>query len=364
MGHIDSLRGIAALLVAVFHIAQYFMAYPSVAAHGDLLSEVSHQLGFGRLGVIVFFAISGFVICPTLRGDHYSGVRRFAISRFFRLFPAFWTSMLLVIVVNQFVIASPLNMRQVLGNIPMFYTLFGVEPLLGVYWTLEVELIFYLLCVALFLVGWLHQPVVLFSFTMVLMGISEWIFSHPDIRYGITTSMRGAWVWTFLPWNLAIMFWGGLFRMWYDNPGERTDLGRISVPLAFLVFTSLIAIVMRPTLLIATWIVQDKLWAIHEMLPIILGVGLFVLCVKYVELKNRFLAWLGTISYSLYLLHIVVIEIMIKVFSTYYPQWMGFHLGVYVLIGIAATILLSALVYYAIEKPAINVGRRLSKRHF
>lgn len=362
MGHIDAIRGIAALLVAVFHIAQYFIAFPSVAARGDFLSEVCHQLGFGRLGVIIFFAISGFVICPTLRGNRYAGVRGFAISRFFRLFPAFWTSMLLVIVVNQFVSASPLNIRQVLGNIPMFYTLFGVEPLLGVYWTLEVELIFYLLCMALFLLRWLHQPVVLFLFTLTLMGCSEWIFSHPEIRYGITTSMGGAWVWTFLPWNLAIMFWGGLFRMWYDNPGERTSLGGNSIPLTFLVFASLIVIVLRPVLLIATWIVQDKLWAIQEMLPIILGLVLFVMCVKYVKLNNRFLAWLGTISYSVYLLHIVVVQIMLKVFSTYYPQWMGFHLSVYVLIGIGATILLSALVYYAVERPTINLGRRLRPR--
>jgi len=70
MDHIDSMRGFAALLVAYFHTAQIFMEVPSVARNGELLSEISYQLGFGRLGVLMFFAISGFVICPSIRGGH------------------------------------------------------------------------------------------------------------------------------------------------------------------------------------------------------------------------------------------------------------------------------------------------------
>ena len=72
MDNIDAIRGIAALAVVYFHIAQYFIKIPGVAAHGDFLSEVSYQLNLGFLGVLVFFAISGFVICPTLKGQRGS----------------------------------------------------------------------------------------------------------------------------------------------------------------------------------------------------------------------------------------------------------------------------------------------------
>src|SRR5438045_9287952 len=49
---------------------------------------------FGITGVVLFFAISGFVIYGTLRGPRAGTGRRFVISRFFRLFPAYWVSVL------------------------------------------------------------------------------------------------------------------------------------------------------------------------------------------------------------------------------------------------------------------------------
>ena len=123
MDNIDAIRGIAALAVVYFHIAQYFIKIPGVAAHGDFLSEVSYQLNLGFLGVLVFFAISGFVICPTLKGERANGVRRFIISRFFRLFPAFWASMLLMIFVSFLILGKRVEAPQILGNIPMLFSL-------------------------------------------------------------------------------------------------------------------------------------------------------------------------------------------------------------------------------------------------
>ena len=97
MGHIDAIRGFAALLVAFMHISAGFVKLPGVKAQGTFLYDIAYQLNFGQVGVIAFFAISGFVICPTLKGERSAGVRKFLTSRFFRLFPAFWTSMLLVL---------------------------------------------------------------------------------------------------------------------------------------------------------------------------------------------------------------------------------------------------------------------------
>jgi peptidoglycan/LPS O-acetylase OafA/YrhL len=359
MDNIDAIRGIAALAVVYFHIAQYFIKIPGVAAHGDFLSEVSYQLNLGFLGVLVFFAISGFVICPTLKGERSNGVRRFIISRFFRLFPAFWASMLLMLLAGYLFLGKQVDVSQVLGNIPMLFSFFRVDPVISVYWTLEVELIFYFLCLILFLLGGLHKPLVLFTIGMILMGCSEWIYSHPEIREQIRTT-TGTWYWMFLPWNLAIMVWGGLFRIWYDDRSRRTIVGGYSVSVLFLAITLFEAILLRPVILIYQWILDGRLGAIHNMAPF-LGLVLFVVGALYIKLNNRFLVWLGTISYSIYLLHLVALKVVVKVRADS-TQWMDFHLGVYLLFFTVVSIVLAALVYYSVEKPAIRLGRYLQKR--
>ena len=360
MAHIDSIRGIAALLVAFLHICEAYLQIPAAKTHGTFLYEIAYQLNIGQVGVIAFFAISGFVICPTLKGGRYDGARNFLISRFFRLFPAFWISMVLALLVLVIWPGKTIDMLQVLGNIPMFYSFFHVEPLLRLYWTLEVELIFYFLCLTLFLCGWLHKPLYLFFVGLLLMGASKWIFSRGDIVREIENALGGNW--PYLPLNLCIMLWGGLFRIWYDDRQRMCTLGSISIPVGSLTFGLLLAILWQPLVLLCTWIVQGKLWALHEMIQYFLGLGLFVTGALYIKLNNRFLVWLGTISYSIYLLHPIAIYGLLTLISTKLPDWGNWHLVVYLLVCSLLAILLAGLVYHCVEKPAIKIGRYLQNR--
>jgi peptidoglycan/LPS O-acetylase OafA/YrhL len=360
MGHIDSIRGIAALLVAFRHFSEGYITMPAVKAHGTFLYDIAYQLEFGHLGVIAFFAISGFVICPTLKGGKYDGARKFLISRFFRLFPAFWMSIVLILSTRYLWFGSIPDLPQVLGNIPMLYSFFHVEPIQGLYWTLEVELIFYFLCLSLFLSGWLHKPDSLFFVGLVLIAVSQWIFSRGDIVREIEHTLGGAWI--NLPWNLAIMFWGGLFRIWYDKRQQTCSLGSYQIPIVVLVVVLLSAILWRPVVVTSTWVVQGKFDKIHEMLPYFFGLGLFIVGALYIKLNNRFLVWLGTISYSLYLLHPIAYGFVRMLIKTHFPDLKDLHLSVYLLVSILAAILLAGLVYHLIEKPAIKIGRYLQNR--
>src|SRR5215472_5135330 len=84
---LDGLRGIAAVSVLLFH---YTVVY------GQLIGPIGplpFVATYGRHGVDLFFIISGFVILMTV--DNSRNVTDFIVSRFARLFPAFWTAVLM-----------------------------------------------------------------------------------------------------------------------------------------------------------------------------------------------------------------------------------------------------------------------------
>jgi len=91
--YVDALRGIAALLVLALHVANHYHALsPATAAHGRWLNDFAANLDIGRIGVVVFFLISGFVVPFSIHAESAAPVRGFAIRRLFRIFPAYWLS--------------------------------------------------------------------------------------------------------------------------------------------------------------------------------------------------------------------------------------------------------------------------------
>ncbi|MEU4213413.1 acyltransferase [Streptomyces sp. NPDC026206] len=141
---LDGLRLCAALMVVAYH----YLAFDSGAWPGPArtLFPVAHlPASYGWLGVQLFFLISGFVICMSCWGKSAGD---FALSRVTRLYPAYWFAVLAVSLVAC-LWPSPLNgtpaLRDVAVNLTMLQDPLGVEPVDGVYWTLWVEMRFYLL---------------------------------------------------------------------------------------------------------------------------------------------------------------------------------------------------------------------------
>ncbi|HHF0555610.1 TPA: acyltransferase family protein [Vibrio antiquarius] len=88
--HLDAMRGIAILLVLLFH------TYGRWPGHLSFVNESSDILvvKYGYLGVNLFFVISGYVILMTL--DKKNSLIEFYISRWLRLFPLMFLCSLLI----------------------------------------------------------------------------------------------------------------------------------------------------------------------------------------------------------------------------------------------------------------------------
>ena len=152
LGWLDALRGLAALVVVFDHSAHTFMP--------DFRAELMPQFNTSRYGIMVFFLVSGYIIPASL--ERRGCVRAFWIGRVFRVYPlgAVVVAVLLAVDVlglaelRDFGSQSPVAVA--VAHVTMLQELLGTPNVLLVLWTLSYEMCFYLLVVALFTVR-LHR---------------------------------------------------------------------------------------------------------------------------------------------------------------------------------------------------------------
>lgn len=349
--HIDSMRAIAALLVVWLHTSEVFVnfARPSIQ---DGLHNIASFFDFGRIGVVLFFAISGFVIPASLKGDRLSGSRAFLIKRFFRLYPVYWLSIPFAVITSWYLWGKDISLSAILWNLTMIQEAIGHSNAEGVYWTLQTELVFYALCVGLFLIGGLRSIWVLSSLVFVLTAA----YIAPPLLNGIgihlpsiTNPTVGA-----MCLNLGVMFWGTLFRAWIEQRPFPL-IGKVAL-FGYVVCWCGLAI-----MAIKLLSVNDAYWKLYGTYAI--GVVLFSVLTTTKKVSTTWLAWLGTISYSIYLFHPVVMYTISWNVQASNIEWIkGWTTGSYMLLTVVLTVLLSAITHRYVELPAIRLGDYLSKR--
>jgi peptidoglycan/LPS O-acetylase OafA/YrhL len=337
---VAAIRGIAALLVLVFHLQIHiFEHYPDQPIeHYSLTWWVF--LGFfdlGKYAVASFFLISGFLIPATLRGPGAT-VRGFAVKRFFRLYPAYWFAIAFAVLVAILLgKTAEFTAPEVLANLTMVQPLFGQPDLIGVFWTLQIELAFYLVCALLAAFGGLERRT-LWKYTFLACGLAA----------AVLRGWSGIPLPVAIPIALALMFFADGLRTRVKRLVDRTLVLEIAVLAALLVPISLFGYGDEGARYIATY------WA---------AIATFVLAWRYADpiLATSRLGggteFLGDISYSVYLIGIPLLGLVAApLFAATGSRALA------AAAVLAATVLLSAAVYKGIEAPAIRVGKRRGGR--
>lgn len=395
MSWLDALRGLAALVVVFEHSLDVLLP--------EVRRAASPWFDFGRYGVFVFFLVSGYVVPFSL--ERRGSVRQFWAGRVFRLYPAWFVSVALALVLGaaglSYGLPGGLGERpwaSTLAHLTMLQDLLGVPNIVSVYWTLSYEMVFYLLVTAMFVAG-VHRSsarVALgFGIGAAILGValpsgllaSRWpggtiLAAALFLACGLaamvsrrrTVRRAGVAVVAALALGLlvldsrigaieslcviATMFAGTAIRGIQD--------GRLPARPA----AAMVAVV--PLLSVAAGMRTPTSWALYAN-PNPLGrdwsiavAAAWLTFLAGLALRNRpmprFLVWLGLISYSVYLLHPLVVQ---AIWHAAGQDTWGLPVPVRVAWGVVllATVLTSAaLVHRFVERPAQNLGRRLTAR--
>ncbi|MFD1951146.1 acyltransferase family protein [Sphingomonas arantia] len=324
---LDALRGLAALAVMLFHYTtRYTEMYPAAP-------QPVWAVPWGHHGVELFFAISGFVIFVTL--DRSRTLADFAVSRVSRLFPAYWTAILLtslvMLLAGQYdLLRTP---AEILVNLTMLQGFLRVAPVDAAYWTLSIELAFYAVMAVIWRLGlFRHIGVVLIGWLLL-----PWIWTYAPALTGHTPS----WLLGLLLIQAQIPWFAIGIAAYRLRLGSGGGGGWAYPVIAFALVT------------IAACQGLSALWVAVPVTLVMVTVATRGLR----ALRWPPLVWLGTISYSLYLLHQNIGHVLIAALER-----RGTAPSLAIAITIIVAIALAAAVSYAIERPVLHAVRHLWSR--
>ncbi|MBC7979165.1 MAG: acyltransferase [Armatimonadetes bacterium] len=356
---LDGLRGVAIILVVIHHC----FYFPPTVPYSEALTGL---LQGGRLGVAIFFVLSGFLMGLVIFRDRESfNLRNYAIRRFARIYPPFFLSLLVAAIVA-------LTLGQSIGGVIQSVMLHlsslanWIDPkvqLNEVYWSLLIEIHFYIL---LPLVHQLYKattgnPAV---WTVLTFGI-------PPLAYRVATHysehiLGQGWVGFDLatPKRMDSFFFGLLFAWLYlsgfGNRLSTNQLGKICGLGASLIIVSLLAygITFVSPLLVSA----NSPAFFLELGYMGCQLGTFALLFMTFNrtgfwarlLSNGWLKFCGLVSYEWYLFHFLTARIFRKLLpSGSVPIYF-----VKMLVPIIGSLIVSALVYRYFSQPIQNRLRR------
>jgi exopolysaccharide production protein ExoZ len=330
IGSIQALRGIAALLVMLFHINSGINDWFS-------LHQPLPYLTVGASGVDMFFVISGFIIVIT---SQKLRARDFVIRRLLRLVPIYWLSTVLffvafVLVASQRIFSDPAAaLIHSLLFLPYERLDGSIQPVNPVGWTLNYEMQFYVVF-ALGLAMTTRASV--FAGLLLLAAVLSGGLLHPS-----HAALR---FWTA---PILLEFVAGMVLGHIYLTGFRFNAGiALAVVAAASMFLFTVAASSEPT---GWW--RIVLWG-GPAFAIVAAAALSPNVAVPVGLVQ-----LGNISYSLYLLHLPVLLVFKRVGGSLGLDWSRPFTSWVAAAGLVAlSVAVATVSFVCIERPLTRLGR-------
>lgn len=344
---LDSLRGVAALIVVLHHLAAFYLSrFPS----GPGTRAFDLIRSFGHPAVIVFFVLSGFVLMSSTTAKRTIDTKHFLVKRLFRIYPAFLLSMITAFLTAAIIDrpqidnlgdywnhANPiLTISDFIGLLSLLLWFSGANAL-PVAWSLVHEMRFSLLFPLIVGPAWRYPRT---AVTIVFLGITMalvWQLRNGPAHLFLGADLAESIMITafYLP-SFGV---GMVLAIWVGNstpPTMPTFLVAAAAPLMmhfdYDAITALTSSFIILTLIQENWLA--KLFKINIM---------------------RFL---GYISYSLYLVHF---PILFYITLASGGQSKGVTLCL-LIVGVVISVSIAWMMARVIEYPFSKAGKRVSKK--
>ncbi|WAC11351.1 acyltransferase family protein [Dyadobacter pollutisoli] len=329
---LDALRGISAFSVMLFHF--------TINANKQKLGWAFNS---GVTGVDIFFMISGFVVFLSI--SKIKNWQDFVVKRFARLYPAFWSCLLITVSFVLLFEPENINAFSVLANATMVPSYFSVEDLDGSYWTLVIELTFYFWILIIHIFKGINRIEYIGFFTIwAVIAFHEFTLFYPNSYLSVTQKVQ-------LVNHFPLFYSGILFYNMKNKPNWQRYIP--------LILCSLFAsFYLHDKGGRSQYIVSAHL---HYLLITLFHLIFALFCLDKLRfLKFPPLLFLGKISYCLYLIHQYVGLRLISTFTD------DFRINIYFSLSLSITICISIayLVNRFVEKPCNRLIRNYYSKKF
>lgn len=334
---LDYIRAAAAWLVVWDHLGTIMPGWagkvfgPAQWVRNNITGPLGIVNDFGWFGVALFFLISGFIISDRARVE---GVVQFAVRRILRIYPMLTMAVLLS---AAFVAAKDqVTVRNVLLNITLAnYLIIPQVVLLGVAWTLVIEMIFYVLTA---LTQFMRDSPHRIAINLAFAALAIW--KRGAFGGGSFTLLA-----VFAAY-LPVLVMGQTTYWWLARKRLSTPLALVYLGAAYAVF----------------------LWGVRAIQPAFLpATNSYLISVAYAALlffglvhaklpSSRIVRFFSDTSYSVYLLHGIFGPMVLKSLMPLVPLWAA------ILAAAAASLAASVVTFHLMEKPSQKLARRLTRR--
>lgn len=355
--HIDSIRGVAILLVVLVHVSQRISG----------LFFLSRWIAdYGQMGVQLFFVASAYTLCLSakFRETEDQKFMKYGIRRFFRIAPLYYLGLFGYFLLSVFklfkdsghiVIPSSYTFKNVMSNVLFVHGFYepGNNTIVPGGWSIGTEMAFYL--VFPFLFGIANNKINESVRRIIIWILAGLILSQVGLQIFLLSGMNMANN-TFVYYNLInqlpVFFIG--MGYYFINPQKSLNYKWTIDLVVFIVLTALSVYLWR--------ILQINY--LFSIIPFISGLSFLCLIEifrKVDVLNHPFLIRIGKVSFSMYIIHFVFAytvsgKVLPKLLNVVNSELILVLLFVF---SALASFILALLSEKLIEKPFVKLGKKI-----
>ena len=385
--YVDSLRALAAIYVVIHHAVLHYYpsikdlsAYPLTRTQSILFLFLKH----GYYAVDLFIVLSGFSLMLSVIRNDYSikeGMLKFVKRRIVRIIPPYYSAVLISLFLIRFFIGDktgtqwdvsiPVSLVDIIRHILLIHDFYysSFPRINDVLWSVAVEFRIYLffpLLVYLWkeqgaIVALCSSVVISLAGTLALICLGKW---NTDIN--LTAPGVSPYIMLFATGMLAAEFSYSTrittnhIKAQYNNLSfGKKIMAPIVVLVLFVLAKNLLKNVQAPN---TAFIIKDLM---DVLIGILFGFTLYFLSTAIQLKRNNYwvikvlswkpLAWVGTFSYSLYLIHSPVLQLISKFILAPIEMSTSIKSYLLIIIGTSSAIAISYIFHLLFERPFMGL---------